>query len=222
MTDAAIIALTSQKGGSGKTTVAIQLAAGLSRRGWRVAVADLDPQGSASRWIEAAPASDPFPAGLLRPAGSGGAIEAELRAAAKQADFVVVDCPPSIEHPHVGAALAVCDLALMPVVPNPTDLWATRASERLILEHRARRPALAGVLLPNRVMRTALAGDVLEVMRDFALPVLNAALSQRNAFAQSAVLGRSVFALGRSAAAAQEEVDRVVSAVLNHMEESRS
>lgn len=45
-----LIALISQKGGSGKTTVAMQLAAGLALEGYRVALADLDPQESASRW----------------------------------------------------------------------------------------------------------------------------------------------------------------------------
>ncbi len=219
MIDAGIIALTSQKGGSGKTTVAVQLAAGLALRGYRLVVADLDPQASISRWIESAPPSDPFPGALVRLGGTPREIARELGRAATQADFVVMDCPPSIEHPHIEAALEICDLAIVPVVPNPTDLWATRGSERTILEARARRPSLRGALLPNRVMRTALAGDVLSVMHDFALPVLDAVLSQRNAYAQSAVLGRSVFALGRAAAAAQEEVDRLVTAVLNQLEE---
>jgi chromosome partitioning protein len=82
-----------------------------------------------------------------------------------------------------------------------------------------RRRGLLGVLLPNRVMRTSLAADVLDVMRDFSLPVLDAALSQRSAFAQSAVLGASVYELGRGAAAAQEEVDQLVSAVLEKLGE---
>ncbi|HEY5717359.1 MAG TPA: ParA family protein, partial [Motiliproteus sp.] len=50
MSTAKIIALVSQKGGSGKTTVAMQLAAGLARQGHKVALFDLDPQQSATRW----------------------------------------------------------------------------------------------------------------------------------------------------------------------------
>lgn len=82
-----------------------------------------------------------------------------------------------------------------------------------------KRRGLRGGLLPNRVMRTSLAADVLDVMRDFSLPVLGAALSQRSAFAQSAVLGASVYDLGRVAAAAQEEVDQLISAVLDQLGE---
>ena len=80
--------------------------------------------------------------------------------------------------------------------------------ERLILQVQAgakhARP-LKAALVPNRVLRTSLAWDVLEVMRDFSLPVLGAGLSQRNAFAQSAVIGGSVYQLGRAAAEAARE-----------------
>ena len=209
-----LIALISQKGGSGKTTVAVQLAAGLALEGYRIALADLDPQESASRWAESAPPEAPFAAEVVRLEGSAAAMAKALRPVRNKVDFVIMDCPPSIEHPHTMSALELCDLAIVPVVPSPTDLWATRGIERLILDRRQHRPALRGALLPNRVMRTALAGDVLDVLKDFSLPVLDAALAQRSAYASSAVRGTSVFGLGRSAAAAQDEVTRLVAAVL--------
>ncbi|HRP95058.1 MAG TPA: ParA family partition ATPase [Rhodocyclaceae bacterium] len=214
-----IIALLSQKGGSGKTTVTMQLAAGLSLAGYAVAIADLDPQESASRWGESAAGERGFPAELLSLRGNADQMREVLRPVANRVDFVVLDCPPSIEHPHTESALHLCDLALVPVVPNPTDLWATRAIERVILAHMNRRRALRAALLPNRVMRTALAGDVLDVMREFALPVLPATLSQRSAYARSAVHGGSVYGLGRAAAAARKEVEQLVSAVLGQLGE---
>lgn len=219
MSGTRIIALLSQKGGSGKTTVTMQLAAGLALAGYRVAVADLDPQESASRWADSAAGEAPFPAEVMQLRGSADDMRQALRAASNRADFVVFDCPPSIDHPHTASALELCDLALVPVVPSPTDLWATRGMEKLILNRMAADASLRAALLPNRVMRTALAGDVLEVLRDFSLPVLDAALTQRSAYAQSAVQGASVYELGRAAQTAQEEVDRLVSAVLNQFEE---
>ncbi|MCV2219912.1 ParA family partition ATPase [Thauera sp. Sel9] len=213
-----LIALISQKGGSGKTTVAMQLAAGLALAGYRAALADLDPQESASRWAESAPPETPFPAQLVRLQGKAKDMAKTLKPVANGVDVVVMDCPPSIEHPHTMSALELCDLALVPVVPSPTDLWATRGIERLILDRQRTRPALRGALLPNRVMRTSLAGDVLDVLQDFELPVLDAALSQRSAYALSAVRGTSVFGLGRAAAAAQEEVEQLVAAVLKLIE----
>ncbi len=115
----------------------------------------------------------------------------------------------------------MADAVLIPVVPSPTDLWSTRAVEHLVLATRERRPKLRAALLPNRVQRTALATDVLEVLREFALPVLNASLSQRNAYAQSAVLGGSVLDLGRAAAVAREEVERLTAAVLKLIGEKK-
>tara|TARA_R110002049_G_scaffold200714_2_gene371457 strand:+ start:317 stop:961 length:645 start_codon:yes stop_codon:yes gene_type:complete len=210
---APVVALTSQKGGSGKTTIAMQLAAGLARRGLRVGVVDLDPQESASRWAESAPPGQPFPADVVR-VSAGTKLGRVLRAL-RDADAVLLDCPPSIEHPHTLAALDVARLAIVPVVPGPTDLWSTRAIERLILQ----RDRLAGCLLPNRVTRTALAAEVIDVLREFELPLLDATLGQRSAYALSAVRGGSVYSLGRQAVAAQEEVERLVSAVLTRLED---
>lgn len=132
-------ALVSQKGGSGKTTVTMQLAAGLAGRGYRIAVYDLDPQESALRWAESASADTPFPAGVLRLAGNADEMTRILQPAAQHVDFVLLDCPPSIEHPNTTAALDLCDLAVVPVVPSPTDLWSTRAIEKLILQRMERR-----------------------------------------------------------------------------------
>ncbi|MCA0187451.1 MAG: hypothetical protein LCH90_15940, partial [Proteobacteria bacterium] len=112
------------------------------------------------------------------------------------------------------AALQEADVALIPVVPSPADLWSTKGIERLVLQVQAGRKGLRAALVPNRVARTNLAWDVLEVMRDFSLPVLGAALSQRNAYAQSAVLGASVHQIGRAGSEAAREVNRLVVEVL--------
>ncbi|MBW7862504.1 MAG: AAA family ATPase [Rhodocyclaceae bacterium] len=216
-----VIALISQKGGAGKTTVAMQLAAGLVARGHTVAIADLDPQESAVRWAESASAEAPFPARVRALQGEGAALAKEVRKLARLASIVLLDCPPSIEHPHARAALDLADLALVPVVPSPPDLWSARAVERLILQTIAVRPQLRGAMLVNRAQRTALSGSVIEVLREFELPVLRAGFSQRNAFAQSAVIGGSVLDLGKAAESAQIELMRVVDAVLAEMEKGR-
>ena len=209
-----VIALLSQKGGAGKTTVTMQLAAGLAAKGFAVGVVDLDPQESALRWAESAPEEVPFPATVCALNGNARELADDLKHFARGLDFVLVDCPPSIEHSHTLSALDLADVALVPVVPSPPDLWSARAVERLILHRMGTRGKLRGALLPNRVQRTALSGNVLEILREFNLPVLEASLSQRNAYAQSAAIGASVFDLGRSAEAAQLEVSYVTDAVL--------
>lgn len=214
-----IITLVSQKGGAGKSTITMQLAAGLARRGRRIEVVDLDAQESATRWAASASEAHPFPAKVHRFTGAPLELPAKLLKWSDRADAVLVDCPPALDHPRTLAALNHTDLAIIPVVPSPTDLWSTRAIERIIVDLQKSRPQLRAVLLPNRVSRTALAADVIEVMHDFELPVLAAAIAQRNAYAQSAAIGGSVFDLGSAAKPAQVEILRLVSAVVKRLGE---
>ncbi len=214
MARAKVVTVLSQKGGAGKSTLTMQLAGGVARLGLRVVVIDLDPQETALRWSHAAPEAAPFPATVMRLDTDVGGLGGRLRKLCRDGGVVLLDCPPSIEHPATLAALQEADLALVPVVPSPADLWSTKGVERLILQVQASRKGLRAALVPNRVVRTNLAWDVLEVMRDFSLPVLGAALSQRNAFAQSAVIGGTVYQLGRGGADAAREVDKFVVEVL--------
>ena len=209
-----VITILSQKGGAGKSTLTMQLAGGLVRGGRQVAIIDLDPQETARRWAHAAAAATPFPALVGGLEGGVEALHQAIRSAGKGVDVVLLDCPPSIEHPATLASLLEADVALVPVVPSPADLWSTKGVERLILQVQATRKGLKAALVPNRVLRTNLAWDVLEVMRDFSLPVLGASLSQRNAYAQSAVIGGTVYQLGRAGADAAREVDKLVAEVL--------
>lgn len=209
------IAVLSQKGGAGKTTVSMQLAAGLSRRGARVGVVDLDPQQSALRWAQSAAVGQGFPAEVRSLSGKPAQLASAVDEFARECDFLVLDCPPSIEHPHVSTALDVAHVALMPVVPSPPDLWSARAMEQLILQTMFKRPKLSGTILINRAQRTALSASVVKLLREFELPVMRAGMSQRNAFAQSAATGGSVFDFGKSSALAQAEVDRIIDALLS-------
>ncbi|MCB1886406.1 MAG: AAA family ATPase [Rhodocyclaceae bacterium] len=211
-----IVAVVSQKGGAGKTTVVMQMAGGLAEQGRSFSIADLDPQESALRWSELAAAAG---TGIPVAEGVDGKDAGDrLRAMAGGRGLVLADCPPSIEHPNTLAALEVADLVLVPVVPSPTDLWSTRAVEKLILQVQARRKSLKAFLLPNRVLRTRLAGEIVDFLHEFSLPVAGAALAQRNAFAESALVGGSVFQLGRAADSAQEEVRGLVKALLKELE----
>ncbi|HCN69789.1 MAG TPA: chromosome partitioning protein ParA, partial [Candidatus Accumulibacter sp.] len=127
-----VIAIVSQKGGAGKTTVAMQLAGGFSAIGASVLVADLDPQESAFRWAESVSLID---ADLQLDVRKMSGLElikhvAELQ---QEADYIVLDTPPSIYHASTLAALAVAHLAVVPAAPSPPHLWCTLAVARLIL-----------------------------------------------------------------------------------------
>ncbi|TXI75375.1 MAG: chromosome partitioning protein ParA [Dokdonella sp.] len=212
MSLARVIAVVSQKGGAGKTTVAMQMGGGFHACGATLVLVDLDPQESAFRWAESAPLLDSDLHLDVRKM-SGLEVIKRIGELQREADYVVLDTPPSIYHPSTLAALAVAHLAVIPAVPSPTDLWSTRAVERLVLNRMEQSHRLRGCIVPNRVQNTALASDVLELLHEFTLPIVDAMLCQRNAYAQSAVIGATVFQLGSAADAAQKEVSKLIVAV---------
>ncbi|WP_324558138.1 AAA family ATPase [Accumulibacter sp.] len=214
-----VIAVVSQKGGAGKTTVAMQLGGGFHAIGASALLIDLDPQESAFRWAESASLIDAKLHLDVRKM-SGLELIKHVVDLQGEADYVVLDTPPSIAHPSTMAALAVAHLAIVPAVPSPTDLWSTLAVERLILKRMEQSHRLHGCIVPNRVQNTALASDVLDLLREFTLPILDVMLAQRNAYAQSAVVGASVFQLGAGAEAAQAEVRKLVAEVLKQLGET--
>lgn len=203
----AVVAFANQKGGTGKTTLLMNVAAGLSRAGRRVAVVDADPQGTALRWSRAAP-ERPLAAAVTPAGRSEEEIRKAIKAAGRQAEVVLVDCPPSVEGDETRVVLSLAGLVVVPIVPSPPDLWATRGIVHLMAGLQRKSRPLQGILVANRVpSRSALGRDVLELLADFELPLARTLIGARAAYAQAAALGASVFDLKRPGAAAAAEIE---------------
>ncbi|HET6518467.1 MAG TPA: ParA family partition ATPase [Geminicoccaceae bacterium] len=188
MVDGAVITVAQRKGGAGKTTLAAQLAVAWWLQGRRVALLDIDEQGSLRAWAEVrgrvAGGGD---GGLPVTHLSGWRLGPELSRLKGAADLILVDCPPHAET-EARTAIRASDLVLVPCQPNPLDLWATR--ETLSIARREGRPAL---LVLNRVPprgRSALA--IRDAMAEEGLPLADASLGNRVAFAASMGEGRGV------------------------------
>lgn len=142
-----VVALVQRKGGVGKTTLAVSLAAEFARRRYDVALVDADPQGSACRWAE--PGELAFPVYEIALADRAEpAWLADVRSV--RAELVVIDTAP---HERAAAvALELADLAVVPCTPSGLDLEATiRTLEIVRALRRSRGVALGVVLVPNRV-----------------------------------------------------------------------
>ena len=219
MTPAArIIALVNQKGGPGKTTLAMHVAGELARRGGRTLIVDADPQATATRWAASAPERAPFPASIAGLAHAGNALHRELRKYVAPYDWIVVDCPPSADSPLSASALLVADLALVPVVPSPPDIWAGLAISKVINQVAAINQDLrAGLVINRRKAGTRLAGRTLDLLPRYGIPILDSQVGDREAFRHAAAAGVTVADLSRATTAAAEIAaltDEVV-AILN-------
>ena len=198
-----ILALLNQKGGVGKTTLALAIAGEWAMQGRRVILIDADPQGSALDWSEMR-AREGLPRlfsviGLARDT-----LHREAPALARDADLVVIDGPPRVAG-LMRSALLATDMVLIPVQPSPFDGWASAEMLALISEARIYRPELVARFVLNRCgARTVLARDTAETLADHDPPALASRIGQRIAFAAAAQSGRIVRELDRESAAARE------------------
>jgi len=214
---AKIITVFNQKGGCGKTNIAMHLGGALGRRKKKVKIIDADPQNTATRWHAQAKDEAPFPARISNLSGLGAALHREIKADLENFEYIVVDCPPSVDSPIAGSALLVSDLAVIPVVPSPADLWAAVAAKKLAAQAQATNPDLKAVVVFNMVQRTAMAKGALDVMaEDDGVPVLKSQLGLRSAYRECQVMGGTVHAVPR-AGAAVAEVEALVDELLNEL-----
>ncbi|WP_321935242.1 ParA family protein [Paraburkholderia sp. J8-2] len=121
-TVAKILYVYNQKGGSGKTTTTMNLAAGLHEQGYRVLVVDIDPQNSVAKWFSNGDGSIPYPYTNL--ARAGHTIANELEKQIDNYDFIVIDGRPQVEL-KTSKLLLVSDLVIIPMRLTTMDFDAT-------------------------------------------------------------------------------------------------
>jgi chromosome partitioning protein len=184
-----IISILNQKGGVGKTTLAVHLADALARRKHRVLLIDADPQASALDWAAARKGERLFPvAGLPKDS-----IHKELPSLAKGYDMTIIDGPPRV-YDVARSAIMASDMVLIPVQPSPYDVWAAKEIVELIGEARIYKESIQARFVINRkIVNTALGRDVADALADYSIPVLETAICQRISLAESAAQGQTVF-----------------------------
>ena len=198
-----IIAFLNQKGGVGKTTLALHVAGRLAGRGAAVAVVDADPQGSALDWAEQRSAC-----GRDRRFSVIGLPRETLHRERPwlRAEFahVIVDGPPRVTG-IARSALLAADVVLIPVTPSPLDGWASAEMLRLLDEARVFRPDLVARMVLNRcATRSVIARETAEALSEQEPKLLRTTIGQRVLFAQAAQEGQLVDELDRGSLAAAE------------------
>ena len=180
-----VITVAQQKGGSGKTTLAVNLAVALAREGVSVALLDTDPQGSLGRWFMTRLEALGATGGLEFSTASAWGVGYEVDKLKRAADVVIVDTPPKADA-DLRPALRAADLVLVPVATSHVDLWATEGVLDL-----ARREGKAVLVVMNRTRPgTRLGAEVATAAADLGAEVATASLGNRVAYAET--LGRGL------------------------------
>jgi chromosome partitioning protein len=212
---AKIIAVVNQKGGSGKTTVSMQLAGALARRSFKVLVVDADPQGTATRWAASALDETPFPASVVGLSAASAKVHREVKKFIEDYNYIIIDCPPAADSPVPQSALLIADLAVVPIIPSPLDMWAAVGIRQIIQNVGDFNDALQSRLVLNQCQpKTTLAQESLQILPEFGIPLARTQIQHRQVYRQSAVFGQSVHNFGNKAQAAIAEIESLTEEVL--------
>jgi chromosome partitioning protein len=194
-----IITVAQQKGGSGKTTVTVNLATALLAQGKSVALLDTDPQGSLGKWFMKRVETYGDDPNLRFSTATAWGINYELRSLSSQVDFVLVDTPPKADS-DLRPALRAADLVLVPLSASHVDIWATQ--DVLDLADRASKRAC---IVMNRTRSgTRLGAEVVEAVGELEADVLKTSLGNRIVFAESLGQGLGAIESQKKSAAAAE------------------
>ncbi|WP_422075224.1 ParA family partition ATPase [Tranquillimonas rosea] len=203
-----VITVAQQKGGSGKTTIALNLAVAFHRRGLTVALLDTDPQGSLGRWFMTRVESGEDP-GMEFSTASAWGVSYECDKLKRQADVVLVDTPPKVDA-DLRPALRASDLVLVPVATSQVDVWATES----VLDLAGREGRETLVVLNRARPGTRIAIEVAQTIADLGVARAQTILGNRVVYAEALGQGKGVLERGKGAWAPEIEAlaDEVLAA----------
>lgn len=203
-------AVANLKGGCGKSTLAINLAAGLVIRGNTVLL-DADPQGTVEHW-----ASHEKITGMPRVVATGSELSKKIGWASSTHRYVVVDCPPALGSGYTEIVLEQADIVLVPVLPSPPDLWSSLHMVEAVQQARKVNPGLRAYFVRNQVeSRSALSHAMRQALQFCGLPLLENALGRRAAYRWAALEGLSVYQFGARGKKAVSDIESIIEEVLN-------
>lgn len=208
-----IIACLNEKGGTGKSTLATNIATALHRAGKKVVLLDADPQGTARDWRAASPEGANLPPVLA--ADRPPLLTSSL--AGLNADYAVIDSPAKAESMSA-AIVKVAHIALLVIQPSGADVWASGAAVKLIASKRDLGGVIDAAFLVNRASGVTKLSKLIregEWNQYEGIEQLESTVGNRAVFATAMTDGLSVFDMNDAKAKAE------VTAIIDELEAAK-
>jgi chromosome partitioning protein len=196
-----IIAFVNQKGGVGKSTLSINVAACLSKLGQKVLLIDADKQATSGSWKSLRPEDDSVfeVVGMAREK-----MAQDAMALAAGYDFTIIDGPPQAETISRSCIVAA-HLVVVPIEPGGASRWSSDLTIRQLQEAQEIKPNLkCGFVVSRKIGGTVMGRDARAMAADAGIPVFDTEIEQRVAFNEALTLGKTIFEYAPNSAAVRE------------------
>ena len=208
-----IISFLNQKGGVGKTTLSVNVAACLSGRGQKVLLIDADKQSSASTWASLREESDFQVVAMAREN-----LAKDVMKLAADYDATIIDGPPHAEG-IARAAIIASDFVALPIEPSGLSTWASGLTVRQIGEAQMLKESLkCGFVVSRKISKTVIGREIRGMAAEAGIPILDAEIEQRVGYAESLTMGRTIFEWAPNSPASKE-IEALTDEIIAHVQE---